>query len=48
VNRFTVIVYPLAGFILIVTGCSWIYRPLGPLVAGILLLMAASLGKKTR
>jgi hypothetical protein len=39
-NRFTLIA-ALLGFALIVTGGAWIYRPLGPLVAGAMLLLAA-------
>ncbi len=45
-NRFTEFVYPLAGFLLITAGATWIYHPLGPITAGMMLLTAAFLGKK--
>jgi hypothetical protein len=39
-NRFTIAAF-LLGFGLIVAGAAWIYRPLGPLAAGGMLLLAA-------
>jgi hypothetical protein len=39
-NRFTII-SALLGYLLIVAGAGWIYRPAAPLVAGVLLLIAA-------
>jgi hypothetical protein len=39
-NRFTILTFVL-GFGLIVAGAAWIYRPLGPLAAGSMLLFAA-------
>jgi hypothetical protein len=40
-NRFTIATF-LLGFGLIVAGAAWIYRPLGPLAAGSMLLFAAA------
>ena len=40
-NRFTLAAFVL-GFALIVAGAAWIYRPLGPLAAGFMLLSAAA------
>jgi hypothetical protein len=40
-NRFTMAAF-LFGFGLIVAGATWIYRPLGPLAAGTMLLFAAA------
>lgn len=39
-NPFTLIAAVL-GFVLIVAGAAWIYLPLGPLVGGTVLLLAA-------
>jgi hypothetical protein len=39
-NRFT-IASAVLGFALIVAGLTWVYRPLGPIAAGLLLLAAA-------
>jgi hypothetical protein len=47
-NRFIDVIYPLAGFALIVTGAAWIYKPLGLIVAGIFLMSVAVLGKTIR
>lgn len=47
-NRFTDLIFPLFGFLLIVAGFTWLYRPLGPIVAGILLITAAFLAKRNK
>jgi hypothetical protein len=39
-NRFTILAFVL-GFALIVAGATWIYKPLGPLTAGAMLLLTA-------
>jgi len=47
-NRFTEIVYPVAGVLLIVLGAFWMYRPLGPIALGALMIAAAFLGKRRK
>lgn len=39
-NRFSIAAF-LLGFAFIVAGAAWIYRPLGSLAAGSMLLIAA-------
>jgi hypothetical protein len=46
-NRFTILAF-LMGFGLIVVGAAWIYRPLGPLVAGSMLLCAAMTSARSK
>ena len=46
-NRFTILTF-LLGFILIVAGAAWIYRPLGPLAAGTMLMFAAATAARTK
>jgi hypothetical protein len=46
-NRFTILAF-LLGFALIVAGAAWIYRPLGPLAAGSMLLFAAATAARSK
>lgn len=46
-NRFTIFAF-LLGFGLIVAGAAWIYRPLGLLAAGSMLLFAAATAARSK
>jgi hypothetical protein len=45
-NRFTTFIYPLVGALCVTAGFTWMYRPLGPIALGIILLVLALLGKR--
>jgi hypothetical protein len=46
-NRFTILSL-LLGAGLIVAGAAWIYRPLGPISAGALLLLSAFMSMRKK
>jgi hypothetical protein len=46
-NRFAIAAF-LLGFALIILGAAWIYRPLGPLAAGAMLLFAAATAARNK
>lgn len=46
-NRFT-LASAVLGFVLLVAGAGWIYRPLGLICAGMLLITAAVLSMRKR
>jgi hypothetical protein len=46
-NRFT-IASAILGFFSVVAGASWMYRPLGPIAGGMLLIVAAFMSARKR
>ena len=46
-NRFTM-TSAVLGFMLLVTGAGWIYRPLAPVLAGILLIAVSFMSARRK